>query len=103
MSSTLSSSNGDLQAVKACIAAAVTEVPIKLQQAGAGKNTVQSGQLLLSPVDLTQANAIAQYLGELVRPYKTACHLDAQLPRLSRFTTHSCDAATHRRIHFAPR
>ena len=64
MSSTLSFSTGDLQAIKACIAAAVAEVPIKLQQAGAGKNAVPSGQLLLSPAELTQPNAIAQYLGE---------------------------------------
>ena len=66
MSLTLNFSSGDLQAAKACISAAVADVSIKVQQAGVGKNAVSAGDLLLSPVDLTQANAIAQYLGESV-------------------------------------
>ncbi|KAL3147164.1 hypothetical protein ABBQ32_002671 [Trebouxia sp. C0010 RCD-2024] len=63
MSQTLSFSNRDLQVAKACIAAAIADVSIKLQQAGAGKNVGPSGELLLSPADLTQSNAIAQFLG----------------------------------------
>lgn len=63
MSQALSFSIGDLQAAKACIAAATAEVPIKLQT-GAGKSADLRGQLLLSPVDLTQSNAIAQFLGQ---------------------------------------
>ena len=66
MSQTLSFSIGDLQAAKACIAAATAEVPIKLQT-GAGSNAGRRGELLLSPVDLTQSNAIAQFLSELRR------------------------------------
>lgn len=63
MSQTLSFSIGGLQAAKACIAAATAEVPIKLQT-GAGKNAGLRGELLLSPIDLTQSNAIAQFLGK---------------------------------------
>lgn len=64
MSQTLRVSSGDLQAAKACIAAATAEVPIKLQQAEAGTDAGPCGKLLLSPADLTQSNAIAQFLGE---------------------------------------
>ncbi len=61
MAFTLDFTLGDVQAVKACIAAAVADVPIKLHVSKTGST---SEGLLLSPVDLTQSNAIAQYLGE---------------------------------------
>ncbi|DBA80051.1 hypothetical protein WJX79_001269 [Trebouxia sp. C0005] len=60
MSLTLDFAPGDLQASKACIAAALAEVAIKLH---ASKPGSPPAQLLLSPVDLTQPNAIAQYIG----------------------------------------
>ena len=63
MSQTLSFSIGDLQAAKACIAAATAEMPIKLQT-GVGNSAGPCGELLLSPVGLTQSNAIAQFLGK---------------------------------------
>ena len=61
MTSTLSFTLGDVQAAKACIAAAVAEVPLKVH---ANKPGSSATQLLLSPAELTQSNAIAQYLGE---------------------------------------
>ena len=60
MSLTLEFTSGDFQASKACIAAALAEVAIKLH---ASKPGSAPSQLLLSPVDLTQPNAIAQYIG----------------------------------------
>jgi len=60
MSVTLEFTLGDLQASKACIAAALADVAIKLH---ASKPGSPPAQLLLSPVDLTQPNAIAQYIG----------------------------------------
>lgn len=64
MSLTLEFNPGDLQASKACIAAALADVAIKLH--GSKPDSTPS-QLLLSPVDLTQPNAIAQYIGSSQR------------------------------------
>ena len=60
MSLSLDFTPGDLQASKACIAAALAGVAIKFH---ASKPCCPPAQLLLSPVDLTQPNAIAQYIG----------------------------------------
>ena len=98
MSQTLSFSVGDLQAAKACIAAATAEVPIKLQT-GAGKNAGPRGELLLSPVDLTQSNAIAQFLGESRR---SLGHHVSSLLHMSQSTAARCVlwlVRIHRRIH----
>ena len=61
MTPTLEFTIGDPQAAKACIAAAVADVPIKLHASKPGNSHVL---LLLTPTELTQSNAIAQYLGE---------------------------------------